>query len=567
MKRPGTYASSPVTSSPIRRRRPPQAAQAPAPGVSSTSIRGIWSGIGRRFGLSFSSASGSFIRAVIAAAAISLVSRASCRCSAVSEDAPNRCARCPANWCRSFSIKLQVEAARRFKWSVQKTTDVLQALYEANAVTYPRSSETSLPETEISNAPAMLTGLLRVPCIGPVSWAYKGPTIRVKAGAFSDRALKGAAHFAIVPNPNTAPQWPTLYAAMTTTEQRLFEIIARRYLAAIGPDRSYDSTRQWVKIDGREFTASGAVEIEAGWREALSAIASDDECADPAESAKLPAFVDGDDVQVFDSGVAEKQTTPPSRYTDASLIVAMIEAWRHVSDPEISVALKETEGIGTEATRKDIVVNLMSRGFIEQVDRKGGALKPSEAGMQFCNILEEATPALLDVGLTGWMEILLERIKSGDAKPVAVVNEIVAVAEDAIGRMVAASERGAAVSASQAGQPKKKRATAAPRRNGASAPTETALAFAHRIAGERAMEIPDDVRKDAAKLSAWIDAKKDVGRSDRGGRTHATSGRHAKPTPKQVGFAEKIAKRRGIEIPAESYQDRVSLSKWIDTHR
>jgi len=97
LKRPGTYSSSSVTSSPILRRRPPQSAQASVPGVISTSIRGIWSGIGRRFGLSFSSMSGSFIRAVMSAAAISLVSRANCNCSAVSNDAPNRCARCPAN--------------------------------------------------------------------------------------------------------------------------------------------------------------------------------------------------------------------------------------------------------------------------------------------------------------------------------------------------------------------------------------------------------------------------------------------------------------------------------------
>ena len=82
-------------SSPIRRSLPPQSAQAPAAGLSSTSMRGTWSGIGRRFGWSFSSTSGRRSRAVIAAAAISLVSKASCNCSAVSEEAPKRCARWP----------------------------------------------------------------------------------------------------------------------------------------------------------------------------------------------------------------------------------------------------------------------------------------------------------------------------------------------------------------------------------------------------------------------------------------------------------------------------------------
>ena len=89
-KRPGTYSSSSVTSSPIRRSLPPQSAQASAAGLSSTSMRGTWSGIGRRFGRSFSSTSGRRSRAVIAAAAISLVSSASCSCSAVSDEAPKR---------------------------------------------------------------------------------------------------------------------------------------------------------------------------------------------------------------------------------------------------------------------------------------------------------------------------------------------------------------------------------------------------------------------------------------------------------------------------------------------
>ena len=104
MKRPGTYSSSSVTSSPKRRSLPPHWAQAVLPGVNSTSMRGIWSGIGLRFGLSAGVSSGRRSLAVIAAMAISLISSASCNCSAVSDEAPNRWARWPANWCRNFSI-------------------------------------------------------------------------------------------------------------------------------------------------------------------------------------------------------------------------------------------------------------------------------------------------------------------------------------------------------------------------------------------------------------------------------------------------------------------------------
>jgi DNA topoisomerase-3 len=497
-----------------------------------------------------------------------------------------------------FSLaKLQVEAARRFKWPVAKTTEVLQSIYEANAVTYPRSSETSLPEAEIANAPAMLAGLLRVPGIGPVTWASNGPVIRVKAGAFSDKDLAGAAHFAIVPNVNTADQWPRLCERMTVDERRLFDLIARRYLAAIGPDRIYDSTRLWVEIEQREFAATGTVELEAGWREALG---SHDPPSDPDDSddaGALPPFRDGEHVEARASGVLDKQTSPPPRYTDATLIVAMIEAWRHVEDAELRAILKETEGIGTEATRKDIVVNLMGRGLVEPAEKKGGALKASPAGMQFFGILERAAPHLLDVGLTGRMELMLERIKSGTEKATAVVHEIVGVAENAVTSMVAAKDGGAGITATQKrppseGMKKAARAKAAregirlppgvlsdaeacraflgplPERSaGPRPPSEKALALARKIATERGLDLPSELEADAKRLSDWIDGQtrgSTAKGAARGGGQPQSGSLDPRPTSKQVGFAEKIASRKRIEIPDECYRDRSPMSKWID---
>lgn len=503
-----------------------------------------------------------------------------------------------------FSLaKLQAEAARRFKWSVKKTTDVLQAIYEAQAVTYPRSSEVSLPESEIENAPAMMGGILGLPFTGNISWGQGEPIIRVKKGAFSDKDLKGAAHFAIVPNINTVESWGSLYGKMSADQQRLFELIARRYLAAIGPDRVYDSTRQWITVENRDFVATGTVEIEPGWKEAAGkapAKESDDE-----DGGALPAFKHGDAVKADGVGLAEKQTIAPPRYTDATLIIAMIEAWKHVDDPELRTILKETEGIGTEATRSSIVSNMLKRGLIGTMEKKSGALQATAAGMEFFDILEKAAPKLLDVGLTGQMEMMLEQIKAGEQKAAPVVEQIVGVATSAVDSMVAAKEAGASISSSQSRPPSegmKRAARAKAKREGkrvpagvlsdmakcreylgpmpdrgagGGAPSEKALSFAQKIAGEKGIEIPETALSDGKALSKWIDTNK--GGSSKGGsgsRGRSNNGRaggaatsDGRPSSKQVGFAEKIAGRKQIDVPPECYQDRGAMSRWIDANK
>lgn len=487
-----------------------------------------------------------------------------------------------------FSLaKLQAEAARRYRWSVAKTTDVLQAIYEARAVTYPRSSEVSLPESEIANASAMLAGILRLPGMEHVTWASDGPVIRVRKGAFSDADLKGAAHFAIIPNVATVLEWPRLLERMSPDERRLFDLIARRHLAAIGPDRVYDSTRQWIAVEGREFAATGTVELVAGWCEAVGgakAVEPDEE--EQGDRRALPSFTDGEPVRAGATGVTERQTEPPPRYTDATLVIAMIEAWRHVDDPTLRAILKDTDGIGTEATRSGIVANLLKKGLLAPVTQAGG-LQATEAAMQFYAILERAAPRVLDVGLTGRMELLLEGIKSGEISSLAAVNEIIAVAEAALATMQEAKKSGAEISAvpqtlartrttgrskgknqarprpgtkARAGGGRSQTATGPSAASGARSPSAKAVGLARKLAAERGLELPAEALTDAAVLSQWIDGTLAAGPERRGEGD-------SRPSSKQVGFAERIASRRGIAVPPECYRDRLGLSRWIETHK
>lgn len=455
-----------------------------------------------------------------------------------------------------FSLsKLQVEASKRFKWGVQKTLDVLQALYQDHKVaTYPRSSEVSLPEAEIANVPLMLTGAFALPFVGAVSWKGAEPQIRIKKGAFSDADLKGAAHYAIVPNVNTASSWAAIYPRMSKDEQRLFEIIVRRYLSAIAPDRVYDSTKLSLVVSGREFSVTGIIEIEAGWRE----IAADDAGRDRSgsdddgneERGSLPPFKNQDRVDVTGTGAESKMTTPPAAFSEATLATAMIEAWKLVDDPIMKAKMKETDGIGTEATRAGIIENLVKRGFV--VSDKG-KLTPTPEGIQFYDKLNTYAPKLLDVGLTGEMEISLESVKSGEVGARTAVEAIVALAQSVVDSFLRGKADGAIV------PPPPAKGGFKGRKRKSGPPTEpmkdAAIAKAKREGKDAP---PAGVLETFDKCRAYLGPMPK--KTDKG---HASATGPRKPSDKQVAMINSLSKKNGVSIPDGVLKDMKKASEWI----
>ncbi|MCB5411701.1 DNA topoisomerase [Pseudogemmobacter faecipullorum] len=503
-----------------------------------------------------------------------------------------------------FSLsKLQVEASRRFKWPVEKTTDVMQALYETHKVaTYPRSMEVSLPEAEIENAPAMFKGILGLPFMAPVSYAQAGPVIRREKGAFSDKDLKGAAHSAIVPNVNTIKDWPAIWQRMNSDEQTLFELIARRYLAAVSPNRVYDATKLSIVLGGKDFSTSGTVEVSPGWHEAMGRAAKEaagDEEAAEDDAGALPPFNDQDPVQSTGTGLQKLTTKPPPRLTDASILIEMIEAWRQVEDPQLRAILKETEGIGTEATRKDVVVNMKDRGFISL--GKGSVVTVTEGGMALYNTLLKYAPKLLDVGMTAELEHMLNSIKSGEAKAAETVNKICQLAQDAIDGLIRAQQDGVILQGltvkKGGGKPTPAMVMAAkskakregkksppsgvltdfdkcraylgelkPRGEGETGPRPASAAqmnFATKIAAEKGLALPDGIEKDSRKVSEWIEQNK--GGSGAGAGAASSGPRPASAA--QMNFANKIAAEKGLKLPDGIEKDSRKVSEWIEKNK
>jgi DNA topoisomerase-3 len=476
------------------------------------------------------------------------------------------------------------QRASRWGWSAKRTLDVAQALYETHKITtYPRAENKYLPEVEIANAPAMLASLKELP-FGEVS--YGQPTVRKgKSGVFSDKALEGSSHHAIVPNVKTRANWATILPKLSGDERKLFELIARTYLAAIGPDRLYDRTEISAQTAERLFNAVGTVERILGWREAMGAEIDDEENGKGDEGPKtLPNWQDGTAVKAVGAGVDKKTTKPPSRYTEGSLIKAMQEAWKFAHDPATAERLKDAKGIGTPATRDTIIEGLKKQNFFE-VNK--GQLKASELAMAIYDLLMVHAPDVLDPAATAEMELALDEILSGKANPRDVVDMLVAKAAAFVDTFREYSRDGKPLDVKTNRKPSAKMITAArskakrdggklprgattnydicskflgPRSEG-NAPSEAAIKFAQKIAGEGKLTLSEDILADRAALSKWIDQNKDkistMGQS--GGQADT-------PTSKQVGFAEKIATRKGIEIPDETLRSRSTLSKWIDTH-
>lgn len=447
--------------------------------------------------------------------------------------------------------RLQVAARKAYGWPVQKTSDVLQAIYEMGLSTYPRSSEVSVPESEIANAPRLMKAVLGLGIGANVSWKGQEPVIRRKKGAFSDKDLRvgtnnPAPHYAIIPQIKTVNDWPALYAKASEDQKKLFQLIAKQYLAALGPDRVYDATKLSVVIAERAFTVSGTVEVVPGWREVFGATApgeDDDEDGGEDEGA-LPKFKDGEPVTESGVGIKTLQTTAPPRLTEDAIALLMIEAWKEVEDPRQRALLKNADnpGIGTEASRDGVVATLKRRNYI-RVEKN--LVYAGDAGMQLFDLLNEIDPLVLDVGLTGEMEVGLEQITKGEASAVDVLDMVCNTASAAIEGMSRASASGKGLTAS----------TRAPR-----APSAGMKAAAKAKAKKEGKKSPPaGVLSDFDKCRAYLGPMEP--------RPRPPEGKPWPPTEAQIGFAKKIASEKGVEIPPETLADKAALSKWIDANK
>ncbi|MDR6965195.1 DNA topoisomerase III [Shewanella putrefaciens] len=306
---------------------------------------------------------------------------------------------------------LQIDAAKRFGMSAKDVLDTCQSLYERHKlITYPRSDSRYLPVEQHNLAPSVLKAISDG--AAELLQGADAPDPRLKSKAWDDKKVD--AHHAIVPTEKTAN-----LSSLSQRERQLYLHIARQYLAQFYPDYCYSETTVQVTIEGGLFNTKARQDKSLGWKQLFARQAPNSSKASgntsTEESAgkddeendefigQLPPLKLGQVLHCTRGELLEKNTQPPKAFTDATLLSAMTGISRYVTDPEIRKILKETDGLGTEATRAGIIELLFKRGFLQ---RLGKSIVSTDVGKGLINSLplSATTPdmtALWEASLNG----------------------------------------------------------------------------------------------------------------------------------------------------------------------
>ncbi|MTH96197.1 DNA topoisomerase 3, partial [Roseibium sp. RKSG952] len=301
---------------------------------------------------------------------------------------------------------LQQECSKKLGLTAQQTLDVAQELYEKHkATTYPRTETQHLPNSVLKDeASGIMSALASSPGFEEIAG---NADLKLKSAAWDDSKLSD--HYGIIP---TSEFSSSKLRAMSPIERSVFELIAKLFIAQFYPAQTWKSNSAVVVVDEHRFKANGRDPISAGWRVVYGAQADEEE-GDKESDQKLPTMKKSDPVSVERSDITSKRTKPPAHFTDGTLIEAMSNIHKFVSDPEVKKRLKENDGIGTGATRAGIIEKLIEREFIQ---RKGGGKTKKVLSTTVGQSVIDVLPAqVVDPGLTSIWEAQLSKISKGEA--------------------------------------------------------------------------------------------------------------------------------------------------------
>lgn len=299
--------------------------------------------------------------------------------------------------------ELQRDANRRYGWPAQKTLSVLQDLYERHKlVTYPRTDSRYITSDIVPTLPVRLKGMGTGPYADLVKPLLGKP---LQPGKRLVDNSKVSDHHAIIPT-----EQPLNPASLDEEEKRLYDLIARRFLAVLYPPYRCQQTTLVTMVEGERFYSRGRVEIDRGWR-AVQAVMPDKENIDDdrVPEQTLARHQKGESRVVKSCKAGKHKTKPPGRYTEATLLTAMENCGKLVEDEELRESIKGS-GLGTPATRAEIIEKLIHTSYIE---RHGKELAPTSKGIQLIGL---APPSLRSPELTARWEQRLADIAGGKGK-------------------------------------------------------------------------------------------------------------------------------------------------------
>lgn len=328
---------------------------------------------------------------------------------------------------------LQVDCNRKYGYSAEMTLNTIQSLYEKKLTTYPRVDTQYLPDDVYPKCPQTMNGLFQTAFAGKRPYAELVKVLGGKPLPKSKRVFDGSKvtdHHAIIPT-GIPPQ------GLTDAEKNVYDLIARRFIAAFYPDCKFSTTTVIGEVDGIEFKVTGKEILDQGWRVVFAtpnaakekgiteeqaagngdASAKDSSAVEPVSEVTLPSFTKGE-TGPHTPTLTEKQTTPPKHYTEASLLRAMETAGKLVDDDTLRAALKEN-GIGRPSSRAGIIETLFKRHYIR---RKRKNLEATETGIALIDTIREKL--LISAELTGIWEKKLRDIEHKKYDAGQFINEL-----------------------------------------------------------------------------------------------------------------------------------------------
>jgi DNA topoisomerase-3 len=318
---------------------------------------------------------------------------------------------------------LQREAIRRFGWTARRTLSAAQRCYEAHKLlTYPRTDSRCLPSDYRDTVRNVLRAYADARRAGggehPMG-EYGGAAARLlqtglenEARTFDDSKVSD--HFAIIPTGRLPG------AGLSGDDRKIFDLVTRRFLAAFHPAATWERVERVTEVAGQRFRSRARTLVEPGWRAIADGERSEDEASLPplrpgaAEAAGVP-------VAAASVELAAEQTKPPPRITEARLLSLMENAGEQVEDEDHAAAMHE-RGLGTPATRAEVIENLIAKGYVVRIGR---VLRPTAKGIRLIDILRRVhIDRLASARLTGEIEFHLNQVEHGQRSGADFMSEM-----------------------------------------------------------------------------------------------------------------------------------------------
>jgi len=304
---------------------------------------------------------------------------------------------------------LQREANKKFGFSAKHTLDVAQALYETHKVlTYPRTNSTALPEDYIETVKKTLDALSGTPMADHAARVLTNNWVKPDKRIFDNSKISD--HFAIIPN-GSRP------SGLSQDEAKIYDLVTRRFVAAFHPAAQYLQTKRTTTVGIDQFLATGSVLVSEGWLQVYGRDVND------ADTKSLCKLITGEAAATEGIKVIGLKTSPPERYTEATLLGAMEGAGKLVEDEDLRDAMKES-GLGTPATRAATIEDLLSVAK-QYMYRDKKYLVPTQKGLDIIQLMRSNNIEILtSPQLTGEWEKKLLLMEQGKYTRAAFMQEV-----------------------------------------------------------------------------------------------------------------------------------------------